>query len=92
MEPSSKCMICGTAITPTFWVCTACEQAYALGGSWKNWPEWAKALRNDERRERRRNAKWREYTVISLDEVEVLERIAYGDCNNDPIGERFLAG
>lgn len=92
MEPFSKCMICGTAITPTFWVCAPCERAYGLGVPFTSWPNWAKALKDEEEKERRRNARWREYTVISLDEVEVLERIVYGDCNNDPIGERFLAG
>jgi len=88
----SQCAICGTIVKPSWWVCPSCRRAYELPGKYADWPDWAKLLREDERARRRYEANWREYTVISLDEVEVLERIAYGDRNSDPIAERFLAG
>jgi hypothetical protein len=46
-------------------------------------------LAADEQRERRRRERWREITVVSLDQNGMLERLAYGGENDDPIGERF---
>lgn len=53
MPASRKCMLCGKTITPSFWVCEECEDEYGLGGSWKDWPEWARRMRADTMAERR---------------------------------------
>lgn len=92
MQRFPRCAICGSRVTAAFWVCDGCCRAYGLDGSWSRWPQWAKAMRNDERRERRRAVNWREYHMVSLDSLEMAERTAYGGPNDDPIGDTFLAG
>lgn len=88
MTFSPECAICHTSITSKFWVCSSCEQAYNLSGPFKAWPEWAKAMADEEQKRRRYEANWRQYTVLSLDELD-MEQVAYGGDNTDPIAEKF---
>ena len=74
-------MICGSPITASFWVCASCERAYGLSGSWKRWPAWAKALRNEERKERHYQAIVGRMTV-SYAQAGV-ENLVYGESNDD---------
>ena len=75
MRPT--CAICGKPISPPWWICTACEQAYGLTGDYKGWPEWAQQLVRMEQRERRR------VEVLTLSDCPVAERMVYGELNDD---------
>lgn len=49
----ADCCICGRELRGTASVCVSCEQHYGLPKLFSLWPEWAKALQNFEREERR---------------------------------------
>ena len=42
------CCICGRIIKAPAWLCYECERECGLSGSWTNWPEWVRFLKNDE--------------------------------------------
>ena len=51
-----ECAVCGKPISPRFWVCADCRDAWELHKPLKDWPEWAKALKEYEQARRRQLA------------------------------------
>jgi len=73
-----ECMICGKRITEQFWVCEQCEHAYpALAEPYRRWPEWAKYMKEDERRRRKRTR--REVRFVYASESRDVDRMFYGE-------------
>jgi len=71
-------MVCGRRIQGNGWVCLRCEAAYpVLAQPYKDWPEWARIMREEERI-RRRRARY-EPLVITASDVEAVDRLLYGD-------------
>jgi len=64
-------MICGKYITPTFFVCADCQEAYGLSDQYCEWPRWAKRMAQDHSNERR------------ADRRRVHEIRSYGEFNED---------
>lgn len=72
-----ECMICGRRISQG-WVCLRCEAAYpALKEPFRTWPEWARYMKAEEERRRRRMP----YVVqeITASDMEAVDRLLYGD-------------
>ena len=78
MEAEHECMICGLALNNGAWVCISCERAYELDKPFTQWPAWAKALKDEEQKRRRHNARFREYTILSYEEAGI-ESLVYGE-------------
>jgi len=52
-EGAYRCCICGGPVNYTFWACRDCQTVYGLrGDDYRDWPEWAKMLKNSEKRRR----------------------------------------
>ena len=68
----NQCICCNRKITSSFWVCAKCEEKYGLKGSWANWPQWAKALYDSKRAERRDDIRYSRMTEYD-DEVDLSE-------------------
>jgi len=76
-------MICGKYITPTFFVCADCQEAYGLSDQYCEWPRWAKRMAQDHSNERRADRRrlaaetdWRYARVVH-------EIRSYGEFNED---------
>ena len=78
---SNYCCVCGHRLTGTSWVCRKCAMEHGLTGNGTDWPDWAKALVQSERRERRYQATVGRITV-SYDSAGV-ENLVYGESNDD---------
>ena len=79
---TSICCICGTSINDHFWACEACERAYKLDVPFAQWPEWAKMLKADEQKRRRRAMS--QVEIISASdllesEARELDILLYGE-------------
>jgi len=49
-----QCAICQEAISGTDWLCHWCANEYGLADiSFRAWPDWAKALKDEEEKRRR---------------------------------------
>ena len=60
-----NCCLCGEPVEGTgYWVCRRCRKAHNLPKSITDWPEWARAMRREEKRERG------ERRTVSLDLLE----------------------
>ncbi len=78
------CCICGTSVTDNCWCCAACSREYSLNG-YATWPEWAKFLRQDEQKRRRRRDHRVQVVALSdlgSEQAGVLERQWYGDAED----------
>lgn len=78
MEPDRQCMICGLPVNNGAWLCIACERAYGLAIAFAGWPDWAKALKDDEQKRRRRIARYRGFTVLSYEEAGIEDLVYSG--------------
>lgn len=43
------CCICGRVLRKAYWVCVPCRREHDLPDKYKDWPEWAKFLKNSEK-------------------------------------------
>lgn len=53
VEALGRCMICGTTVFASTWVCTGCAEKHGLDKQFRRWPAWAKRLKADHEAERR---------------------------------------
>ena len=79
----SGCAMCGNPITEKFWACEACERAYDLPKDFHLWPAWAKFMANDE--QKRRRLERHVIQVIPVSQLPGVERLWYGESNDDPV-------
>ena len=82
----SCCCICESPITEEFWACASCEEEWQLPKDYADWPEWVKAMRNDEYRRRyRRDHDIQEIPVSDLPDGarQEIEKLFYGEANDD---------
>lgn len=82
----AECCACGRAIDERHWFCEPCERAYNLPRSTADWPDWAKYLKADEaKRRRRRGHEVQVIPVSLLDRAEraQVDRLLYGEAEDD---------
>lgn len=56
-------------------MCQQCKELWGLAGAPSQWPAWARALLNAERKERRTRAQWRGRTINYGDDAELEDLI-----------------
>ena len=82
----AECCACGRAIDERHWFCELCERAYNLPRSLAEWPAWAKYLKADEAKRRRRARHEVQVIPVSLltrAERMGVDRLFYGEPNDD---------
>ena len=82
-QTSGRCVICGARIAASFDVCAVCECEYGLTGPKVTWPEWAKFLCADHRREQRAEARQLRYEDDTVDTARHIGIALYGEFNDD---------
>jgi len=82
-----KCLMCGCAITPSFWLCQDCMRELALEGvPYREWPAAVKALVLQHQRLRYREKRnlGRETDAAGV----FIDIVSYGEFNDDGHGSR----
>jgi len=73
-----ECMICGRRVGGDCWLCCYCEHGYpALARTYRQWPAWAKFMREEEQRRRRRM--YYQVQIITCADSAAVDRLLYGD-------------
>jgi len=70
------CSVCGKRISPRFWVCASCRGAHDLNRPYREWPQWAKAAREDERARRKDELQYSDHEEQQEDVDEVWKLLA----------------
>jgi hypothetical protein len=76
------CAICQRTIVGTHWVCHYCAVEHGLTGSLKEWPEWARFCKGNEKNRRQAEARERD-TVLPFSQSVEAEMLCYGDIDDD---------
>lgn len=79
VEALGRCVICGEAITASFWFCADCERTYGLGGPAETWPEWARDLRSLFKAQRESERSDLDNLDDSLEAASIYDRLCYGE-------------
>lgn len=83
---SNCCCMCMKPLDGTDWLCHVCAEKHEVSGTpFKDWPDYVKAMADEEQQARRRDEERRDagFSEVTFTDCPRAEALAYGD-NPDP--------